>query len=435
MTPGIDRRRFLGLLGAIGVAGCSGQPPGTPGGLPTRDRTATSRTTADPPTRRDTESAVTTTTGRSTGEGAWPQFQHDGRNTGHSTEVAGPKRDVEARWRFDTGDHLVRSSPVVQDGTVYLGSGTDVYAVDLATGEERWRFEVDAEVIASPTAVDDAIYAVSRAGTAYRLDAVDGTEHWSYRSGARQQPHRPASPAVGNGRVVFGSSDGLHAVATDTGRHAWSALTTDETGMHGAVESTPAVLDGVLYVGHASGMYALSVPDGETVWRTPLEAQGVASSPAVAGDHVFVGARDGNVYLFDRRTGRRLRRFENEFDPDLHAEVSDEITTSPVVADGVVYAGSEDFHAYAWDVESGERLWRHEVGGRCYTSPAVVDGIVHVGGVGGILWGLDAATGDVRWSYRASAQLVDSSPAVVEGVVVIGDGAGVLHAVTGESEG
>lgn len=434
MTPGIDRRRFLGLLGAVGVAGCSGQPSGTPGGSPTRNRTATARTTDDSPTSRETGSPVTTTTGQSIGKGAWPQFQYNGGNTGHSTEVAGPKRDVETLWRFETGDHLVRSSPVILDGTVYVGSGTNVYAVDLATGEERWRFGADAEVIASPTAVEDAIYAVSRAGTAYRLDAVDGTERWSYRSGVQQQPHRPASPAVGNDRMVFGSSDGLHAVATDTGRHVWSALTTGGTGMHGAVESKPAVLDEVLYVGHASGMYSLSVSDGETIWRTSLEGEGVASSPAVVGDHVFVGTRGGNVYLFDRRTGRRLRRFENEFEPDLHEQVSDEITTSPAVADGVVYAGSEDFHAYAWDVESGERLWRHEVGGRCYTSPAVVDGVVHVGGIGGVLWGLDAATGDVRWSYRASAQLVDSSPAVVEGVVVIGDGAGVLHAVTGESE-
>lgn len=431
MTRGTDRRRFLGLLATTGLGGCSERATGGMTPEPSRTTVRPTETVAATTTASTTEPTQASTPGPGTGSGAWPRFQHDAQNTGHSADVAGPKQDVEARWRFDTGDHLVRSSPVIADGTVYVGAGPAVYAVNLESGEKRWRVDVDAPVIAAPTTVDNAIYAVSRVGTAYRLDAADGRVRWTYRSGVDQQPHRPAAPAVGADRVVFGTSNGLHAVDRATGRKAWSALTTAETGVHGAVEATPGLQGRVLYVGHANGMYALSMADGTVVWRTPMEAHGVASSPAVTAEAVFVGARDGNVYRFDRESGDRLGRYENEFDPTLHEEVSDEITTSPAVADDVVYAGSEDFHAYAWDVNTGERRWRHPVGGRCYTSPAIVDGVVHVGGIGSILWGLDAETGDVLWSYEATAQLVDSSPAVVEGVVVIGDGAGILHAVIG----
>lgn len=429
MKLGTDRRRFLALLAISGLGGCGERSTGEMTPEPSRTTVRPTETDAATTTASTTDPAQASTSDPGIGSGAWPRFQHDAQNTGHSADIAGPKQDVEARWQFDTGDHLVRSSPVIADRTVYVGAGPAVYALDLESGEKRWRVDVDAPVIAAPTAVDNAIYAVSRVGTAYRLDAADGRVRWRYRSGIDQQAHRPAAPAVGVDHVVFGTSNGLLAVDRTTGRKAWSALTTAETGVHGAVEATPGLQGDVLYVGHASGMYALSQADGAIIWRTPMEAHGVASSPAVTDADVFVGARDGNVYRFDRESGDRLGRYENEFDPTLHEEVSNEITTSPAVADGVVYAGSEDFHAYAWDVDTGERRWRHTVGGRCYTSPAIVDGVVHVGGIGSILWGLDAETGDVKWSYEATDQLVDSSPAVVEGVVVIGDGAGVLHAI------
>lgn len=430
MGPGIGRREVLGLLTSADLSGCSDVGTGgvstsrTPRGVsPTEPNVRTERGEPAQPPRTEADA------GRNLGAGSWPQFQHDDRNSGHAGAVEGPKRDVEALWRVDTGDSIIRSSPVVFDDTVYVGSGTGVHALDLTTGTERWKFDTDGPVIAAPTVVDGSVHVVSVVGTAYRLDRGDGAERWTFRSGVAQQPYRPASPAVAGGLLVFGTSDGLFAVAAGSGSRAWTALTREETGVHGAIEAKPAVVDGVVYVGHASGMTALTAADGEIMWQTPLHPPGVASSPAVDGDRVFVGARDGNVYLYDRHSGEEMGRFVNEFEPDLHEGVADEITTSPAIADGVVYAGSEDFHAYAWDIDSGERLWRRNVGGRCYTSPGVVDGVVHVGGIGGTLRGLDARTGDVHWSYHAGTQIVDSSPAVVDGIVVFGDGNGVIHAI------
>lgn len=102
-------------------------------------------------TRRRYLQALSTTTvgatilnefGSDTARGAtgesWPQFSNDAANTGHAPENTGPVADVSEQWRFETGD----TSPVVMDGTVYVG-GEDgkIYALDASDGTEEWRFE------------------------------------------------------------------------------------------------------------------------------------------------------------------------------------------------------------------------------------------------------------------------------------------------------
>ena len=72
-------------------------------------------------------------------------------------------------WRFATGS-IVRSSPAVIDGVVYVGSDDDnVYAIDAATGSERWRFATGSYVRSSPAVVDGVAYVGSWDGNVYAL--------------------------------------------------------------------------------------------------------------------------------------------------------------------------------------------------------------------------------------------------------------------------
>jgi outer membrane protein assembly factor BamB len=63
----------------------------------------------------------------------------------------------------------------------------------------------------------------------------------------------------------------------------------------------------------------------------------VQSSPAVAGDTVYVGSEDGYLYAVDAASGEKLWQFAT----------GDKITSSPTVADGTVYIGSHDGKMYA----------------------------------------------------------------------------------------
>src|SRR5262245_16117723 len=62
----------------------------------------------------------------------------------------GPERLGAIAWTFQTGGP-VRSSPVVADGSLFVGSHDGhLYALDPASGRLRWRTALDAPVIGSP---------------------------------------------------------------------------------------------------------------------------------------------------------------------------------------------------------------------------------------------------------------------------------------------
>ena len=64
----------------------------------------------------------------------------------------------------------VDSSPVVAGRTVWVGSNDgNLYALDLATGEEQWRFTLGGAVVAQPAIVGERLIVGSRDGVLYSL--------------------------------------------------------------------------------------------------------------------------------------------------------------------------------------------------------------------------------------------------------------------------
>lgn len=243
-------------------------------------------------------------------------------------------------WGFD----YYTSSPAVVDGIVYVGGGDGfLHAVDARSGERRWRFEAGSWVRSSPAVDDGVVYAGDMEGHLYAVDAQTGRERWRFKTvGASLDPadfgfDRRAvisSPAVVAGRVVFGGRDGfLYAVDAGTGAERWRF-----DHKVSWVISSPAVDDDLVFTGTSDGQFvqAVELRTGAERWR--VRTDGTAwTSPAVAGDVVFVGSAGGYLYALDRETGDEHWRFR--VDGGFHG--------SPVVQDGVVYAGSNDGRLYA----------------------------------------------------------------------------------------
>ena len=80
----------------------------------------------------------------------------------------------------------------------------------------------------------------------------------------------------------------------------------------------------------------------------------VNSSPAIAGNLVFVGLRDGRLLALDKETGTLHWEFQT----------GDLVYGSPAVHKGVVYIGSGDHELYALDALTGEVRWSRKTGGR-----------------------------------------------------------------------
>ena len=92
-------------------------------------------------------------------------------NAARTGEMPGPAPDrdrpIIVKWTFSAGEKI-DSSPIVVDGTVFVGSGAEynvggntkysensnVLAIDSTTGTERWRFPTEGPVRCTPAAVD-----------------------------------------------------------------------------------------------------------------------------------------------------------------------------------------------------------------------------------------------------------------------------------------
>jgi outer membrane protein assembly factor BamB len=324
-----------------------------------------------------------------------------------SGAVFGVDRETgERKWRFETGG-AVNSSPLV--APVTEGSGPDatvteavfagcndhyLYAIDGDSGDELWRFETDGQIQSSPVIDDGTIFVTSHHDGVYAIDAATGTERWF-----RENDSILFSSPTAIGETVFVRGDNLEALDSQQGWVRW------RTEIGSGTYSSPTVAGETVYVGdrvaipaepQSNGrLHAVDVHSGKKRWSFETD-EFIDSSPTVSegpgpGATVFVGGwqatlgtdperRAGSVFAVDIESGQRKWQFET----------GARVVSSPTVADGTVFAGSWDRSVYALDEVDGELRWRFETGGKVSSSPLVVDGTVYVGSMDGYLYALDA---------------------------------------------
>lgn len=100
-------------------------------------------------------------------------------------------------------------SPAIGDGLVYTVSGDgNVYALDVATGEQRWSAPVGSVARAAPALVGDTLYVVANAGKVFAFDAATGAERWHFDYGSSSD----YGPIVVDG-LVYLATDGGYVIA------------------------------------------------------------------------------------------------------------------------------------------------------------------------------------------------------------------------------
>jgi outer membrane protein assembly factor BamB len=96
------------------------------------------------------------------------------------------------------------STPCIENGVMYIGSGKFIVALDLESREILWQYETGDIVRSSPSVAGPVVYAGSDDGALYAVDASTGELRWKYQTGSRVT----SSPAVVDGVVYVGSEDG-----------------------------------------------------------------------------------------------------------------------------------------------------------------------------------------------------------------------------------
>ena len=107
----------------------------------------------------------------------------------------------------------------------------------------------------------------------------------------------------------------------------------------------------------STGVTAHPLPDQlEVLWRFAVPGGGFDSTPAIAGDRVFVGDLDGRLYALDLKTGQRVWEFKSEIG----------FIAAPAVQGDRVFVGDIDGVFFCLKADTGEVLWK-------FTAQAEID--------------------------------------------------------------
>lgn len=186
--------------------------------------------------------------------------------------------------------------------------------------------------------------------------------------------------------------------------------------------SVPVIVDEVIYIGGHFQLIALDAHTGHTLWELPTTGP-IHTSPAVAGNRLYIGLQDWRVLALDRGTGKTLWEFT----------MQDGVSGSASVAKGMVYFGSLDGFLYALDAATGKRLWTFKTQGQPLSPPAIDDGTLFLSSTDGSLYALNARTGETRLRFRTPDRLQDS-PVVANGLVYFPSGGRIFAVAAGARE-
>lgn len=374
---------------------------------------------------------------------------YDIQHTSANPNVTGPKGNVAVDW-IDGGHGFVRSTPTVAGDAVYLhGHPNRLVAFSRDTGEQRWitklgaRPDSDTEIsyppaYSTPSVVGDTVYVGGgnvefRANDGetthvgdhlylYAIDRASGEIRWKVPT--NEYVH--TAPVVVGDTILFATRDGtVYAVDAHDGSDEWTFSGVDQPG--GPVP-TPAVDDCTAYLNiPGTGLFALDVRNGRLQWRAPEIRS--SSSPAVVGETVYAGSKDGKLLAIDSEEGSVRWTYRSN---------GATATSSPAVADGIVVVGDTSGESgvptpriHAVDADTGEAIWTVETEEYVRATPSIADGVAYVA-AGDDMFGIDLEGGEVLW-YQQSPGSVLAPLSVAGGRVYAATTTGHLYASAEQS--
>jgi outer membrane protein assembly factor BamB len=144
------------------------------------------------------------------------------------------------------GGHL--TSPVVVGGTVFVGAGKEVYALDATTGAVRWTFAAQDYISSSATVADGRIY-IADFDHLYSINQQTGVLEWAFPTTNSIY----FSPVVAGQTVLLTNGDTLVALDVASGKPRWVLNIPGEELIPGAVQGSR------VFVKSTSSLYALEL--------------------------------------------------------------------------------------------------------------------------------------------------------------------------------
>ncbi|MEO8722431.1 MAG: PQQ-binding-like beta-propeller repeat protein [Sphingobium sp.] len=221
------------------------------------------------------------------------------------------------------GRSLFGGGVSAQDDRVFVTTGVgDVAALNAGTGAIIWKKHLGGPLRGSPTLANGHVYVMSQDNQIYSLNQSDGETQWTESGTAEiSGVFGVAAPAAGQGTVIAGFSSGeLTAYRYENGRDLWgdalsrTSISTSVAAL-ADVDADPVIDRGrVFAIGQGGRMASYELVTGQRLWE--LNIAGI-STPAVAGEWVFVVTDDAKLLCVARASGKirwisQLKRWQKE---------------------------------------------------------------------------------------------------------------------------
>lgn len=245
------------------------------------------------------------------------------------------QKDGELVWKFKTGgEHKFQvkdyyngsfkpdfwdfylSSAVVNNEMVYFGSSdSNVYALNIETGEKIWQYKTGGSIHSSPAIYENFLIVGSWDSNIYCLDATIGTENWKYETGK------------------------------DIDQYIWIGI-----------QASPSISDGIAYVGSRDAkFYALNIISGDTLWtKDEFDRSWMPSSAAIGKENFYTGSSDSfSFFSINKQTGNI----------NYKAKTNAYTFSSPAIDNEMGYIGSANGRLYGINLSNGDISWEFKTDG------------------------------------------------------------------------
>ena len=343
-----------------------------------------------------------------------------------------PIHNPHIKWQFDSGSPI-RGAVVTDDQRIYFGNSEGIlFCLDKQTAEVIWQYNTGGAINSQPVLVKGKLIVQNRANTVYAINAAEGSLAWKFLM-PKQSPHTwgwdyyDASPVVYGKNVLIGSGDNkLYSLSIDNGKQEWTYVAGDK------IRATPLVLEDKLYVPAFDGfLHVMDAGKGQVLDKFGTEGiqyygkvygwdrSSLIGKPAVKGNLLVIGSRDGGLYGVDVKTLEKKWRF---------AYGASWVGSAPAIHQNTVFVGWSDAHVFsAHDLTTGEELWKYNGHAYFYSSPVTDTENVYAGSFNGHVYAFNQSTGEVVWAYQTGGAVL-SSPVLEAGVMYIGSDNGNLYA-------
>jgi len=317
---------------------------------------------------------------------------------------------------------VVRSSPLVSDGKLYVGTGLGedgepcfgyLYALDAGTGKLVWK-KGEEDI----SEVGEFAFGVSGAPC-----MENGRIHFSYGT------HTVVSSDTGRLLVKGGTfvkgryhNSNAYYVKPDGTRARYALLNLTWSSDAGATVRGDVAVDRdteTALVATGAHVFAVDVKTGCVKWEGTygnVDSWGIFmksghptkgrssgnlnyhSPAALSNGKAYKGGGRG-IGVFNIETGGSeetrgggawYRSYPSPwkvFKPQQEFKGPEGfVNTAPAIANGCIFAGSDDGCVYAWDLKTGEVAWKYKTGGKVRSSPAVSGGRLYIGSDDGYVY-------------------------------------------------